>query len=143
MSATLWFDGACEPRNPGGTATWGYVLRVEDGRDARDHGLAAKAGSPMATNNVAEYMGLLHGLKAARRARVKRLAIRGDSLLVIRQVQGKFAVKAPRLVELHAEAKRLLAGFEGWEATWIPRARNGEADHETRLALLEAGVPLR
>src|ERR1039457_2050017 len=62
---TAWFDGACGPINPGGTATYGVVIKDQDGTIlVREHSLVGE-GSTM-SNNVAEYAGVLHVLKYLR-----------------------------------------------------------------------------
>lgn len=129
MKLTLYFDGACEPVNPGGTATYGWVLADEKGTVTEGRGMA-KAGAG-ATNNVAEYYGLGHGLRSILEARLnpESLEIRGDSQLVIRQLTGQWACHKPHLAALRDRCLELLKalGCE-WTATWIPRNENSPAD---------------
>ncbi len=87
------------------------------------------------TNNLAEYGGLILGLKEALAAGATEATIRGDSQLILRQLEGKYAVKAPGLKPKFAEAKALLAQFDKVRLEWIPRDQNGAADQAARDAL--------
>ena len=84
-----YFDGLCEPKNPGGIATFGYVILLEDGRTVKGYGLASKPYSPDSTNNVAEYTGLICLLEEMKRLNIRNPVIRGDSQLVVRQLKGE------------------------------------------------------
>ena len=64
-----------------------------------------------ATNNEAEYRAVIEGLRMARHHEPRRLVLRSDSSLVINQLSGKFRVRAPKLRELHREAKVLIESF--------------------------------
>jgi ribonuclease HI len=89
----------------------------------------------VATNNVAEYQGLIMGLRAALDRGVARLEVRLDSELLVRQLQGRYKVKAPHLVPLYQEAKALLARFELAQVTHIPRSQNTLADKLANQAI--------
>ena len=54
--------------------------------------------------------------------------IKGDSQLIINQLEGEYAVKAPNLLPLYLEAKQLLTQFESYQMEWIPRSQNSRAD---------------
>jgi ribonuclease HI len=88
-----------------------------------------------ATNNEAEYAALLLGLQEARSMNAARVAVFADSELVIKQLNGVYRVKHPVMRERHQEAMRLLAQFEAWRATHVPRERNTEADRLANQAL--------
>ena len=80
----MFFDGLCEPKNPGGVATYGFVLYKENVYLHSEYGLAAEPGSDNATNNVAEYTGMLKGLEWLVDKNLKEdLEIFGDSQLVM------------------------------------------------------------
>lgn len=86
-----WFDGCCEPTNPGGHAAYGALVQV-DGVTVFSDG-AYVCGGPTASNNVAEYSGMLSVLRwidehAGESA--QKIIIRGDSKLVINQLAGKW-----------------------------------------------------
>lgn len=142
----LYFDGACAPFNPGGIATYGFWLTNTEGTHFmfEGKGLAA-AGGKEATNNVAEYMGLLKGLAEIDRLIQKgdRLEIFGDSQLVIRQLTGQYAVNAPHLKPLHQKAALAIHSFRMTDRpvdlTWIPREKNTTADRLSNEAIKEAG----
>ncbi len=88
-----------------------------------------------ASNNVAEYRALLLGIERAAALGASALELVGDSELIVRQVNGEYKVKDPRLRELHAEVRRALAGFEEWSIRHVRRERNAEADRLVNEAL--------
>jgi ribonuclease HI len=127
----VWFDGACGPVNPGGTATFGVVVRDGNGTVLlKEHGLVGE-GSTM-SNNVAEYAGVLHLLKYLAPRLPGKVTIHGDSNLVINQLSGKWRIKKGLYLSIAAETKELLAHLLGlgWQVNfrWIPRERNEECD---------------
>jgi ribonuclease HI len=81
-----------------------------------------------ATNNVAEYRGLLLGLERARQLGATEVEVVNDSELVAHQVNGRYKVKHPDMKPLHAEATALLGGFDAWTMRPVPRAENADAD---------------
>jgi ribonuclease HI len=135
LSVTLYFDGLCEPKNPGGIATYGFVIFKSGKKIMEGHGLACKPWSPEATNNVAEYRGLLEGLKwLAANGFVEEVEVRGDSQLVIKQMTGKYKVRAERIKPIYDEAKKISLIFKNLQFTWIPRQMNEAADLLSRQA---------
>jgi ribonuclease HI len=136
-----WFDGACEPVNPGGTATFGVIIKGEDGTVLlRDHGVVGK-GSGM-SNNVAEYAGVLHILKYLSSRPPGRVTIHGDSNPVVSQLSGGWRIKKGLYLPVAIETKKLLAHLrgQGWQINfcWIPREQNEECD---RLSKKTADKP--
>ena len=134
-----WFDGACEPVNPGGTASFGVVIKGEDGTVLlREHGVVGK-GSAM-SNNVAEYAGVLHILKRLSSRPPGRVAIHGDSNLVINQLNGKWRIRKGLYLAIAIETKELLADLRalGWQIDfrWIPREQNNECDALSKKSCL-------
>ena len=89
----------------------------------------------VATNNVAEYRGLLLGLARARALGATEVEVINDSELVAKQVNGEYKVKHPDMKPLHAEALRALGGFERWSIRPVPRAQNADADALVNQAL--------
>jgi len=87
------------------------------------------------TNNYAEYKGLILALEAAAELGERRLVINADSELIVRQLQGRYRVKAPNLIPLYEQAKKLIAGFDDVELHHVPRAQNEEADRLANLAI--------
>jgi hypothetical protein len=98
-----WFDGACEPVNPRGTATFGVMIKDNDGSVLlKEHGLVGE-GSTM-SNNVAEYAGVLHVLRYLASRLPGRVTIHGDSNLVINQLNGKWRVRKGLYLAIAVEA---------------------------------------
>ena len=88
-----------------------------------------------ATNNVAEYRGLLLGLERAKALGATEVDVVNDSELVAHQVNGRYKVKHADMKPLHAEALAALRGFERWSMRPVPRAQNAEADALVNQAL--------
>jgi len=88
-----------------------------------------------ATNNVAEYRGLLLGLGRARALGADEVEIVNDSELVAKQVNGVYKVKHPDMRPLHARAIEALGSFDRWSIRSVPRAENAAADALVNQAL--------
>jgi ribonuclease HI len=88
-----------------------------------------------ATNNVAEYRGLLAALQYALDHRHRRLRVHTDSELLARQINGRYKVKNPGLRALYDKAQRLIAQLEAFSITHVPREQNAEADRLANAAL--------
>jgi ribonuclease HI len=116
--------------NPGPAAV-GAVVSTPEGEVLDE--ASARIGD--ATNNVAEYRGLLLGLERARALGASEVEILNDSQLVAQQVAGAYKVKHAGIRPLHAEVMRALAGFEGWSIRSVPRAENARADALVNEAL--------
>jgi ribonuclease HI len=127
----LYTDGAARG-NPG-PAGAGAVILNPDGH------IVAKIGKFLgdSTNNVAEYMGLILGLKRAKAMGIKELEVYSDSELLVKQLAGDYAVKADHLRPLHDEAKALLQGFSFIQVRHIPREENAQADAMSNRAIDE------
>ncbi|MGD9520181.1 MAG: ribonuclease HI family protein [Armatimonadota bacterium] len=80
------------------------------------------------TNNVAEYRALIAGLHEAAARKARRVVVRSDSELLIRQMRGEYQVKAPHLRPLHEWGKKIADRFEGVTWEYVPREENSEAD---------------
>ncbi len=103
-----------------------------------------KAAIGIETNNVAEYQGLIAGLRAAHELGAVRVAVRMDSKLVVEQMKGTWQVKHPGLRPLAREAAQLRQSFADVTFEWIPRERNRYADRLANEAMDEAaGTPRR
>jgi ribonuclease H / adenosylcobalamin/alpha-ribazole phosphatase len=117
--------------NPG-PAGYGAVVRDADTGEV----LAERAASlGRATNNVAEYNGLLAGLRAAAELDPSSVAVRMDSKLVVEQMSGRWRVKHPDLQPLHAEGRALAGALPVVTFEWIPRERNAYADRLANEAM--------
>ncbi|MUL77506.1 bifunctional RNase H/acid phosphatase [Mycolicibacterium sp. CBMA 226] len=117
--------------NPG-PAGYGAVVFSAD----RAEVLAESSASiGVATNNVAEYRGLIAGLEAAAALDADDVAVSMDSKLVVEQMSGRWQVKHPDLVPLNREAAALARRFGQVTYTWIPRAQNSHADRLANEAM--------
>jgi len=127
----LYSDGAARG-NPG-PAGAGAVIVSPEGH------IVAKVGKFLgeSTNNVAEYMGLILGLRRAKAMGIKELDVFSDSELLVKQLAGDYAVKADHLRPLHDEAKALLQGFAAIQVRHIPREENAQADAMSNRAIDE------
>ncbi|OKI77698.1 bifunctional RNase H/acid phosphatase [Micromonospora sp. CB01531] len=88
-----------------------------------------------ATNNVAEYRGLIAGLEAAAELGAAEVEARMDSKLVVEQMCGRWQIKNPGLRPLAAQAAGLVARFAAVRFTWVPRERNQHADALANAAM--------
>ena len=89
----------------------------------------------VATNNVAEYRGLLAALRYALEHGYDDLTVRSDSLLLVCQMRGEYKVKNPGLQPLHAEARRLAAGLRRVRYEHVRREFNTHADRLANEAM--------
>ena len=131
---TAFFDGGARG-NPG-PAGYGVRIVAEDGRVLAE--LAQGIG--VATNNVAEYRGLVAALKWAVDHGVTDLEVKGDSLLLVQQMLGNYKVKNEGLIPLHREARRLCALIGRVGFSHIPREQNAAADRLSNLGMDQNGA---
>ncbi|OSC41854.1 bifunctional RNase H/acid phosphatase [Mycobacterium decipiens] len=123
MKVVIEADGGSRG-NPG-PAGYGAVVWTAD----RSTVLAeSKQAIGRATNNVAEYRGLIAGLDDAVKLGATEAAVLMDSKLVVEQMSGRWKVKHPDLVKLHAQAQALASRFHRIGYSWVPRERNSHAD---------------
>ncbi|GLY97665.1 bifunctional RNase H/acid phosphatase [Actinoplanes sp. NBRC 103695] len=120
--------------NPG-PAGYGAVVRAADTGEVL---LERYSSLGVATNNVAEYSGLIAGLAAAAELNASRVDVRMDSKLVVEQMAGRWQIKNPGLRPLAAEAVQLAGRFAEVTYDWIPRERNRAADALANRAMDEA-----
>lgn len=134
MKAVGYFDGLCEPKNPGGIATFGYVIVIENNEKIEGYGLAEVPWSRNSTNNLAEYMGVYCLLVKLINLKITNAKIFGDSQLVIKQLNNEYKIKSERLIPIYQKIMEIKQKFENIEFYWIPRELNKEADRLSRLA---------
>ena len=128
-------DGLCEPVNPGGIATYGYLICDADGSlIAKKSGYVGKG--PLMSNNVAEYAALCESLDILLRRHLEDAAImvRSDSKLVVNQMAGNWKFHKGLYKGNYEKAKLLATKFTRLSFQWIPREQNEEADQLTRDA---------
>ena len=128
MRVTVHVDGGSRG-NPGPAAAAAVISAGGEVVDEAHETLG------IATNNVAEYRGLLLGLERARALGATEVEVVNDSELVAQQVNGRYKVKHPDMKPLHAEALAALAGFASWSVRSVPRAENADADALVNQAL--------
>lgn len=130
---TLYSDGGSRG-NPG-PAGCGAVLLDPAGRQVG----AWRQYLGRATNNHAEYQGLILGLTRAAELGVRELTVLMDSELLVRQLGGQYQVKSPQLKPLFEQARQLLAGFARVQVRHIPREQNSQADALANQAMDQPG----
>ena len=134
---TAYIDGGARG-NPG-PAGYGVFIQGPDGQPLQElHG-----GLGIATNNVAEYNGLLAALRWAKEHGHTTVHIRADSLLVVEQMRGRFKVKHPGLQPLHAKATLLAHEVGRVTFEHVRRELNKDADRLSNLGMDEAEAMLK
>jgi ribonuclease HI len=126
---TLQFDGGSRG-NPG-PAGVGVVVRAADNTPLVT--LGRFIGT--ATNNVAEYRALITAMQEALKLGAKKVIIRGDSELIIKQMRGEYRVKHPDMKMLYDEAQALLGEFREHRIEHNLRHKNELADKLANLAM--------
>ena len=135
MKVTVEADGGSRG-NPG-PAGYGAVVRSDTGEI-----LAERLGRlGITTNNVAEYTGLIEGLRAAADLGADEVEVRMDSKLVVEQMSGRWQIKHPGLRPLAEQAGKLAGGFRVVRYSWIPRERNKHADRLANAAMVGKDAP--
>lgn len=127
---TLFFDG-CSKGNPGRAGAGAVLYKNQVEVYANSLFVGEKE-----TNNVAEYNGLLMGLREAVARDVKNLAVKGDSLLIIKQLNGEYKVNSPAMKPLYQEAKNLSSFFDRVTFEHVYRTENKRADALANMALM-------
>jgi ribonuclease HI len=133
MKLIVHVDGGSRG-NPG-PAAGAAVLSTPDGEVVGE----AMETLGVASNNVAEYRGLLLGLRKAAELGATEVDVVNDSELVAKQINGEYKVKHADMKPLHAEALAALGRFASWSVRSVPRAQNADADALVNQALDSAG----
>jgi probable phosphoglycerate mutase len=129
LKARLFTDGGARG-NPG-PAAFAYVLEAEDGTLLASHGETIG----VATNNVAEYRGLVAGLEKAVELEIPELEVLSDSELMVKQMRGEYKIKNAALQDLSFEAARAARRLGRVEYRHVRRAHNELADRLVNEAL--------
>jgi ribonuclease HI len=118
---TIYTDGAARA-NPG-PAAYAFVIRRPGQPDIEGKGCLGET-----TNNIAEYTALVRALERARELGGKRLVIKSDSELMVKQMNGEYKVRHAGLVPLYRRAEGLCSDFESVTIRHVPREENRRAD---------------
>jgi len=129
VTMVAYIDGGARG-NPGPA---GFGVRVEDGDGTLVEEFSEAIG--IATNNIAEYRGLLAALEWAKRRRIDALHVRSDSLLLVQQMLGNYKVKNAGLLPLHAKARLLAHEIGRVSFEHVGRAKNAHADRLANAAM--------
>jgi len=132
-SARAYVDGGSRG-NPG-PAGYGVRIEQEDGTIAE-----LKESLGLATNNVAEYSGLIAALRWAAAHGVSKLHIRADSELLVKQMRGEYRVKSPGLQPLYEQARALTRQIGDVTFEHVRREFNRDADRLANEAMDEAAA---
>jgi ribonuclease HI len=119
---TVYTDGGARG-NPGPAAAGGVILAL-DGTVLDE--VTEYLG--VATNNVAEYQALILTLRRTLELGCRRVDVKLDSELVVKQINGDYRVKDQKMIPLHAEVRRLLAQFDDRSVAHVRREENRHAD---------------
>lgn len=126
-------DGAARG-NPGlGGA--GIIIKGENGRTLETIGEFLG----VTTNNQAEYRALIVGLEAVKRHHPESVAVRSDSELMVKQMNGQYRVRHPEIVPLYLQAVQLAADLPNVTFTYVPREHNRAADQVANIAIDSRG----
>jgi ribonuclease HI len=118
----MYFDG-CSKGNPGLSGAGAVIYK--NGEEIWSNSYFV---SDSATNNVAEYFGLIRGLKRSIKMNIRCLIVKGDSQLIIKQMKGQYQVKSENMIELYEIAKKMEEQFENISYEHIYRKYNKRAD---------------
>jgi len=131
--ATIHVDGA-SIGNPGPA---GAGVIIFDSRNKKIAEVCEPLG--MATNNVAEYSALIIGLRKAHELGIRRVYVRADSELMVKQVSGQYRVKDEKLQALYREVMDLIDSFEYFDILHVDRSKNRDADRLSKRAADASG----
>lgn len=137
MSLVIYCDGLCEPTNPHGVATYGWVAYRDAIEIAKGYNFIKEGEG--ATNNCAEYTAVIRAIAWLWKTdqHYEPTIIRSDSQLTIKQLTGEWRVKSETIRPLYEKALRGLEGLEQYELEWVRRELNIRADELSRIAYQE------
>jgi ribonuclease HI len=132
----VYFDGLCQPINPGGIACYAFVVKSDGKTIYSDYGVAGEPFSSDSTNNVAEYVALAKALEwlVENNLISDKIEIKSDSQLIVNHLRGIYKVKAKRIVPLYQKVLLLKSKLHDVQIQWVPREKNKEADMLTNKA---------
>lgn len=130
-----YFDGACEPCNPDGMMGMGVYIENGSNQFATGFKIDAKKGN---TNNIAEYLAFIRVLELMKSKTNCTIEILGDSMLVVKQMNGEWQIKAGAYKEYALKAVELFTELRkknDVSLSWIGRDFNTKADEQSRKAI--------
>ena len=143
----VYYDGCCEPKNPGGNAGFGAVIFQYNGREKKKIKEISKYWPEKETNsnNVAEYLGLISALEwlIEEGYDASEIIFYGDNMMSVRQMNGQWRAKKGMYLPLYEKAIKLKENFVDLKFEWIPREQNEIADKLSKEQLKKKGVELR
>jgi ribonuclease HI len=145
MELIGYFDGACEPVNPGGTMAFAAVVFENGEQIWQFSGIAVAPPTRPTTNNLAEYTALVQllGYFIDEKLTDRSIEVCGDSQLVINQMWGTWSISEDKPYAHGARAAlATLRHFTNIRGVWVPRDQNELADSLTRTALEGAGIQI-
>jgi len=139
----VFYDGCCEPRNPGGYAGFGAVI-FKDGEEINSISQFHPA-RPTNSNNVAEYLGLTsalewlldHGFKD------EEIHFFGDNKMTVMQMMERWRAKQGNYIPYYQRALAIRKKFSRLDFSWIPREENGIADELSKGQLIKNNVQFK
>ncbi len=136
----VYFDGLCQPINPGGISCYAFVVKSDGRTIYSDYGIAVEPFSKDSTNNVAEYTALVKALEWLLENNLSstKVEIKSDSQLIVNQLTGDYKVKSKRIMSLYKQVLLLKSKFQDIQIKWVPREKNREADRLTNKAYNKA-----
>lgn len=137
----VYMDGACIPKNLGGTPVWGFILLRDNIPIDTKGGLAGAESSRPATSSVAEYEAFINALRHVRSLGwdQDKIVVYTDSEPLQKQLRDEWKVN-PGLLTLYKKAKTLMSNLPFLEVRRIPRSQNQVAHRATRAAYYEASL---
>lgn len=147
---TLYFDGAVEPRNPGGHVGYGFYIVDKDDKEVVN-GSFYEEEHEHNTNNYAEHMAAFEGMLKLKEILLQqenpkevKLCVAGDSMLVIKQLVGRWRIKEGYYVGAATHGKKLADELQATAKCvffkWIPREENYIADDYSIIELVKRGI---
>lgn len=139
----VWYDGACEPVNPGGHASFGALIK-KNGETIWETSIYVGVGPGM-SNNVAEYSGMIGVLEKLLEMGIEKelIHVRGDNMMTIQQMAGRWRAKGGLYIPYYEKCKALVRQFSRISFEWIPREQNTEADELSKQILEQKGIRKR
>lgn len=139
----VFYDGCCEPVNPGGNAGFGAVIFKDENKIHEISKFWPRNKNN--SNNVAEYLGLTSAMEwlISNQFNKEPTLFRGDNMMTVKQMNGEWQARSGMYVPHYKKAKLLKRKFKDLLFQWIPREENGLADDLSKMQLKKNGVEFR